>query len=160
MEILNEGRLNPGISSKLSRDGILSTTDSINELNGKSAVVDLSKMLYKEDALYMQKLAATCEKVKGYTKKVIYIPVAKWFIKDPIKVDQSKTPLGSICRYIRQSPAEFKNKFSSFIFVFYSRLGSRPPNGGQNVRPYTHAIDQPTLFFEHDQGECFGKDTR
>lgn len=121
MEILNEGRLNPGISSKLSRDGILSTTDSINELNGKSAVVDLSKMLYKEDALYMQKLAATCEKVKGYTKKVIYIPVAKWFIKDPIKVDQSKTPLGSICRYIRQSPAEFKSKFSSFIFVFYSQ---------------------------------------
>lgn len=120
-QVLNEARLNNNISSVLRRDGITSTTDSVEELNGRNAVLDLSNIVYKEDASYMKKLAATCEKVNGYSKKVIYIPVAKWFIQHPIKVEQSKTPLGSICRYIRQTPMEFKKNFSSFVFVFYSQ---------------------------------------
>lgn len=120
MQIYTEAKLSSGISSSLSKKGINTTTDSINELNGKNAVIDLSNVQYKEDAAYMNMLISTCEKVEGYSKKIIYIPVAKWYIVDTIEFERSKTPLGSICRYIKQNCAEFKNKFANFIFVFYN----------------------------------------
>lgn len=120
MEVYTEAKLNPNISSSLAKKGITSTTDSIKELNGKNAFVDLSNLQYKEDATYMKKLMDTCEAVSGYDKKIIYIPVSKWRLKDTSEFDRSKTPLGSICRYIKQSPADFKTKFKDFIFVFYN----------------------------------------
>lgn len=120
MEIYTEARLNNGISSSLSKKGINITTDSIDELNGRNAIIDLSNKQHKEDAAYMSMLISTCKKVDGYAKKIIYIPVSKWYVKDSNEFDRSKTPLGSICRYIKQSPIEFKNNFSNFIFVFYN----------------------------------------
>lgn len=120
MEIYTEAKLNPEVSTILSKQGITSTTDSIEELNGKNAVIDLSNKSFGEDAAYMNMLASTCEKVEGYSKKIIYIPVSKWYIKDRDEFEKAHTPLGCICRYIKQSPVDFKNKFSNFIFVFYN----------------------------------------
>ena len=120
MEVYTEAKLDSNISSSLAKKGITSTTDSIAELSGKNAFIDLSNLQYKEDATYMNKLMNTCEAVSGYDKKIIYIPVSKWRRKDMTEFDRSKTPLGSICRYIKQSPADFKTKFKDFIFVFYN----------------------------------------
>lgn len=118
--VYTEAKLNQDISSSLSKKGIKSTTDSIKELNGKNAIVDLSNVSYTEDKAFMNRLINTCEEVTGYSKKIIYIPVSKWYRKDINNFDRSKTPLGSICRYIKSSPIEFKNKFNDFIFIFYS----------------------------------------
>lgn len=120
MNFYTEARLNSSISSSLSKKGINTTTDSIDELNGKNAIVDLSNIQYKEDAAYMSMLANTCQKLEGYAKKIIYIPVSKWYRVEAGELDKTKTPLGSICRFIKQSPVEFKNKFDSFIFIFYN----------------------------------------
>ena len=120
MNFYTEARLDSGISSSLAKKGINTTTDSIDELNGKNAIIDLSNMQYKEDAAYMSMLMATCQKVEGYAKKIIYIPVSKWYRVEAGEFDKTKTPLGSICRYIKQSPAEFKTKFDRVIFIFYN----------------------------------------
>lgn len=120
MDIYTEARLQKDISTGLSKKGINSTTDSIEELNGRNAIVDISNLSTNlSDEVFMNHLITTCENVKGYSKRIIYIPVAKWYRKDINNFEQSKTPLGSICRYIRNNPAEFKNKFKDFIFIFY-----------------------------------------
>lgn len=120
MNFYTEAKLNNGISSSLSKKGINTTTDSIDELNGKNAIIDLSNIQYKEDTAYMSTLVNTCQKVEGYAKKIIYIPVSKWYRVEAGELDRTKTPLGSICRYIKQAPVEFKNKFDGFIFIFHN----------------------------------------
>lgn len=119
MEIYTEAKLDNTTASGLKKKGIKNTTDSIKELNGKSAIIDISKKQMLEDASYMKMLLTTCQEVKQYSKKVIYIPVAKWYRKDNASFEQSKTPIGAICRYIKQSPAAFKQEFADCVFIFY-----------------------------------------
>ena len=115
-----EARLEPSISNDLKKKGISTTSDSIKELNGQNAIIDVSSIKYKEDISYVNTLIHTCEQLKNYSKKIIYVPVSKWYRNDQAKIEEGKTPIGAICRYIKQSPADFKNKFSGFIFIFYN----------------------------------------
>ena len=45
--------------------------------------------------------------------------ISKWYRENPDKIENSKTPLGCICRYIKKSPVLFKKNFSGFCFIFY-----------------------------------------
>lgn len=116
----NEAVLDQVIANSLKKKGIKNTTDSIKELNGKNAIIDTSSIQYKEDEAYMNSLKNLCQKLKGYKEKIIYIPVSKWYRKDQNTIEESKTPLGAICRYIKKAPAEFKKVFSDYIFIFYN----------------------------------------
>lgn len=117
MNLYTEAALDKSISSSLQKKGIITTTDSIDELNGKNAVIDLSNLCSKEDSIFISMLSTVCEKIKSYDKKVIFIPVSK-FYKLNDNIERSKTPLGAICRYLKQSPNEFKTAFSNYIFLF------------------------------------------
>ena len=119
MKQFTESALPKSISEPLQKKGILYTTDSIDELHGKNAVINLSSSLQnKEDSAFMDILVSTCKKVAGYTKKIIYIPVYKNTSSDNDTLERSKTPIGAICRYMKQTPAEFKNKFGDCILIF------------------------------------------
>ena len=120
MEYYTEAKLDTTVSDVLKKKGIKNTTDSIDELNGKNSIIDTSNILWKEDSTYMDKLLQICQKVGSYKEKIIYIPVSKWFRIGSGEIENSKTPLGAICRYIKQSPSDFKKKFSGFIFIFYN----------------------------------------
>lgn len=105
MNFYTEAKLDNGISSSLSKKGINTTTDSIDELNGKNAIIDLSNIQYKEDAAYMSMLMATCQKVEGYSKKIIYIPVSKWYRVEA--GDKYSDPVDVVpCRYTYEETDE------------------------------------------------------
>ena len=120
MDIHTEATLNKNTSSILFGKGIKDTTDNIDEINGKNAIVDLSSVQYMEDRAYMSTLLDTCKKLSEYGNKIIYIAVSKWYVKDTADFMQVKNPLGSICRYIKQTPVDFKNNFAGYVFVFYN----------------------------------------
>ena len=120
MDYYNEGTLRGEIPAKLRKKNIKNTTDSIDELNGRSAVIDISKFNNLEDSVYMKKLLTFCEQLKNYKEKIIYIPVAKWNRIAQGDIIGSKTPLGAICRYIKQSPIAFKKEFTGVMFLFYN----------------------------------------
>ena len=120
MDYYNEGTLRGEIPANLRKKNIKNTTDSIDELNGRSAVIDISKFNKLEDGLYMQKLKEFCQQVENYKERIIYIPVAKWNRIAQGDIMRSKTPLGAICRYIKQSPVAFKKDFTGVMFLFYN----------------------------------------
>lgn len=119
MEIYTEA-VNKQTVDQLKKKGFENVEDSIKALKNKSAIIDTSNIQYTTDVAYMNRLISMCKSVDGYKEKIIYIPVSKWYRKDNNRIEASKTPLGSICRYIKQSPIEFKNKFNGFAFVFYN----------------------------------------
>lgn len=119
MEYYTEA-VNQSTADGLKKKGIKNVKSTINSLNQKSSIIDLSTIEYKSDAAYMNRLISMCKKVAGYEKKVIYIPVSKWYRKEQNAIEKTKTPLGAICRYIKQSPLDFKEKFNNFIFIFYN----------------------------------------
>ncbi len=121
MIYFDEASLNKNVESTLKKKGITNTTDSINELNGRSAIIDLKNYGDLEDSAFMKSLKATCKQVDNYSEKIIYIPVSKWSLKSNKGIIESKTPLGSICRYIQKNPSDFKNEYSGFVFVFYNK---------------------------------------
>lgn len=116
--MFNEAKLAQNIDNSLKKKGISKTTDNVSELNGQNAIIDLSNIQYKEDSTYMNILLKTCTNINGYANKIIYIPVSTWCRKDSATIEKSKTPLGAICRYIKQSPVKFKKDFAGIIFVF------------------------------------------
>ena len=120
MSIYTEAQLDKQTSSLLFGKGIKDTTNNIDELNGKNAIVDMSEVQYQEDRAYMSTLLDTCKKLSEYGNKIIYVAVSKWYVKENEDFIIMRNPLGSICRYIRQTPVDFKNNFSEFVFVFYN----------------------------------------
>lgn len=121
MIYFDEASLNKNVESALKKKGIKNTTDSINELNGRSAIIDLKNYQSLEDAAFMKTLKATCKQVDSYSEKIIYIPVSKWSAKSTEGIIASKTPLGSICRYIHKNPSDFRSEYSGFAFIFYNQ---------------------------------------
>ena len=119
-EIFNEATLNQNLSNSLKKKGINSTTDSIKDLNGENAIIDLSGKGFKEDSSYIDLLLNTCKNINQYGSKIIYIPVSKWYRNNTDTIENGKTPLGAICRFIKQNPVQFKNKFTGIIFLFYN----------------------------------------
>lgn len=119
-QYLTESKLSQNISEPLKKKGIVSTTDTVDELNGKSAIIDTSNFQWKDDQAYIDTLEKACKSVNEYANKIIYIPVTKWYRKDANKIEDSQTPLGAICRFMKKSPTEFKKKFSGFVFIFYN----------------------------------------
>ena len=123
MSYLYEGSLGSDINNKLYRKGFKKTTDSIDELNGRSAYINASSINKFQDDVYIDKLYEMCQKLASYNKKIVYIPVSKWNKIAEGDIVNSKTPVGAICRYIKSAPGLFKNRFSGFIFVFYNSNG-------------------------------------
>jgi len=120
MNYFNENALTQEIDSKLKKRGIKATTDSIKELDGRGAIIDTKQYQKLEDSSFMKLLALTCKEVSNYSKRIIYIPVSKWYRKGTNRLIESKTPLGTICRYIKSNPDEFKRQFSNIVFIFYN----------------------------------------
>ena len=119
MDIYTEA-VSKQVTDQLKKKGFEKIEDSVKGLKNKSAIIDTSNIQYTTDMVYMNRLISMCQSVAGYKEKIIYIPVSKWYKKEQNKIESSKTPLGSICRYIKQSPIEFKNKFSGYAFIFYN----------------------------------------
>lgn len=120
MDYIVESKLDPSIDSRLKKKGIKSTTDDIKEIGGKGAIIDTKRYQKLEDSAFMKMLLLTCKEVNEYAKKIIYIPVSKWYSKSTNGLVQSKTPLGCILRYIRSNPADFKKEFDGVVFIFYN----------------------------------------
>lgn len=115
-----ESSLNINVANALKRKNIKSTTDSVSELNGRSAIIDISKYNDLEDATYIKRLKDICTEVDGYSYKIIYIPVSSWNRKIKGDLAASKSPIGAIARYMKSSPVAFKKDFEGFIFVFFN----------------------------------------
>lgn len=105
-------------SEYLKKKGMKNVSIDINA--EESIIIDTSSIKYASDKAYINKLYNTMKKANSYKEKIIYIPVSKWYKSDSNAVEDSKTPVGAICRYIKQTPAEFKRKFSGFVFIFYN----------------------------------------
>ena len=118
-DFYTEAALFPSIADPLKKKGIKTTTDSVTDLQNSNAVVDISNIKFKEDSAYMDMLASTCKEVNNYGTKLIYIPVTKWN-RVGGSIEEGKTPIGAICRFIKRSPTSFKSKFSGFAFIFYN----------------------------------------
>lgn len=119
-EFINEATLAQNITDSLKKKGINTTTNSLTELDGKNAIIDLSNKELKQDSAYINMLVDTCANINGYRTKIVYMPVSKWYRKDMNRIDEGNTPIGAICRYMKQSPVQFKNKFAGVIFLFYN----------------------------------------
>ena len=120
-DIINEAALSQEQASKLKRKGIKYTTDTTKELNGRSAIINLSNIKYKTDSSYINSVAKYCAEISNYGQRIISVPVSEWHkINNTESIESSKNPVGAICRYIKQTPAEFKTKFKGIIFVFYN----------------------------------------
>ena len=120
MSIYTEAMLDKETSSLLFGKGIKDTTNRLDELNGKNAIVDMSEFQNYEDKAYMDTLIDTSSRLSGYGNKIIYIAVSKWYVNDNVEFINMKNPLGSICRYIKQTPVDFKNNFAGYVFLFYN----------------------------------------
>lgn len=120
MNYFNEASLNQALDSKLKKKGIKTTTDSINELNGRGAIIDTTHYQKLEDTSFMKMLALTCSQVNEYSNRIIYIPVSKWYIKSDKGLLTSKTPLGAIYRFIKSNPDEFVKLFAGVVFIFFN----------------------------------------
>ena len=120
MNYFSEASLNQALDSKLKKKGIKTTTDNISELDGRGAIIDTTNYQKLEDASFMKMLALTCQQVEDYAKRIIYIPVSKWYVKSDKGLFTSKTPLGAICRYIKSNPDDFKKQFSGVVFLFFN----------------------------------------
>ena len=106
--------------NKLNKKGMKTVVSSVSDLQGQSAIIDTSSLKYTNDMTYINKLVALSNKVSEYKEKIIYISVSKWYRNGRDKFENLKNPLGAICRYIKQSPIEFKKKFDGFVFIFYN----------------------------------------
>ena len=120
MNHFNEASLNPALDSRLKKKGIKATTDSISELDGRGAIIDTKNYQALEDASFMKMLLLTCQQVSDYSKRIVYVPVSKWYRKSETSLIASKNPLGAICRYIRSCPEDFKKEYSGVIFLFFN----------------------------------------
>ena len=119
-EFINEATLAENIANSLKKKGINTTTNSLSELDGKNAIIDLSNKEFKQDSVYINMLVDTCKNIINYDTKIVYIPVSKWYRKDMNRIDEGKTPIGAICRFMKQTPVQFKNKFAGVVFLFYN----------------------------------------
>lgn len=120
MSIYTEAKLDKETSSILFGKGIKDTTNTLDELNGKNAIVDMSEFQKYEDKAYMDTLIDTSRRLSNYGNKIIYVAVSKWYVNDSVEFVNMKNPLGCICRYIKQNPVEFKNNFAQYVFLFYN----------------------------------------
>lgn len=106
-------------SEYLKKKGMKNVSSTVD--GKQSIIIDTSNIKYATDKTYINRLYTMCKKASTYyQEKIIYIPVSKWYKQDSNAVEESKTPIGAICRYIKQVPAEFKRKFSGFVFIFYN----------------------------------------
>ena len=114
MTIFNENELSKNVSDSLKKKGIKNTTDNLDDLVGQNAIIDASNFNeISDDVAYMNKLKELCDRVKDkYDQLAIYIPVSKWYRVGNDKLQNSKTPVGCMCRYIKRSPASFKKEFA------------------------------------------------
>lgn len=122
-QYFDENALDNVTASKLASKGIDHTSDNLQDIDGQNVIIDTSEYEYETDSKYMNSLIRLAKASEGYSKKILYIPAYKWFRLDVNLEEKSKTPLGCICRYIKQNPAEFKNKFKGFILIFFNDRG-------------------------------------
>ena len=54
---INEAALSDEQAARLKKKGIKRTTDSVKELNGRSAIINLSNITYKNDNSYIETLS-------------------------------------------------------------------------------------------------------
>lgn len=120
MEYITEAALKPEIFSKLKSKGIKNTTNDINELNGKNAIIDISKFNDFSETSYMNKLISITKSISNYNQKIIYVPVDKWNNITEGDITKANNPVGFICKYIKSSPALFKENFNGYTFIFYN----------------------------------------
>lgn len=120
MQYIIESSLNPEVFKKLKSKGINSTTDNINELNNKNAIIDISKFNDLSEKIYIDKLITIAKSISHYNQKIIYIPVNKWANVSDGDIIKSNNPIGYICRYIKSSPSLFKENFNGYTFIFYN----------------------------------------
>ena len=93
----------------------IEVVDSISAFNNKNAIIDISSNKYKSDETFIKFLTNTVKETDKYGNKIIYIPV-----KDVKNVDTDKGYVGAICRYMKISAMDFRNRFPKTIFIFYN----------------------------------------
>ena len=120
--VFTEARLPQDVADKLKKKGIKKTSDELGDASDNT-IIDISKKEWKSDSSYIKDLSDVYAKTKSFGSKIIYIPVSKWYRSEEGKAEDNKNPLGSICRYMKQSPQDFKKKFSGAIFIFYNDAG-------------------------------------
>ena len=93
----------------------IEVVDSISAFNNKNAIIDVSSNKYKSDETFIKFLTNTVKETDKYGNKIIYIPV-----KNVKNVDTDKGYVGAICRYMKISAMDFRNRFPKTIFIFYN----------------------------------------
>lgn len=119
-KIINEASLSQDIDSRLKKGGIVDTSDDINDLRDRNAIIDTSN--FEKDKNFIDNLIKVCSQITEYNKKIVNIPVDGWFEKDK-NTENANTPLGAIYRYIKQNPKGFRSNFKDFTFIFYNTHG-------------------------------------
>lgn len=118
--VINEAALSEEQAVRLKKKGIKRTTDSVKELNGRSAIINMSKIVYKNDSSYIESLVKYCDSIRSYQQKLIAVPVSAWYRINRERMEEAHNPIGAICRYIKQTPSEFRVKFKGITFIFYN----------------------------------------
>ena len=117
---INEAALSDEQAARLKKKGIKRTTDSVKELNGRSAIINLSNIIYKNDNSYIETLSKYCDAIRAYHQRIISVPVSAWFRINRERAEEAHNPIGAICRYMKQSPSDFRLKFKGITFIFYN----------------------------------------
>ena len=117
---INEAALSDEQAARLKKKGIKRTTDSVKELNGRSAIINLSNITYKNDNSYIETLSKYCDAIRAYHQRIISVPVSAWFRINRERTEEAHNPIGAICRYMKQSPSDFRLKFKGITFIFYN----------------------------------------
>lgn len=124
-EYLHES-LTPSQEDILNKNNITKITSIEKSSNNDNIFVDVSGILYRTDMLYIDSLYNTCKNLNNFNNKIIYIPVSN-ILNDNETIDNSKTYLGAIYRYIKSNPIDLKKKFSNYCFIFYASNGDNFP---------------------------------
>lgn len=117
---INEAALSDEQAARLKKKGIKHTTDSVKELNGRSAIINLSNIVYKADSSYIDNLVKYCDYIRSYQQRIVAVPVSAWFRINRERVEEAHNPIGAICRFMKQSPSDFRTKFRGITFIFYN----------------------------------------
>ena len=72
-KIINEASLNQDLDMKLKKGGIIDTSDDIEDLRDRNAIIDTSN--FEKDSNFIDNLIAVCSKISDYDKKIVNIPV-------------------------------------------------------------------------------------
>lgn len=120
-KIILESSLPKDIDDKIKSSGIYSTSDSVDDIKEKNAIID-THFINGDDKRFIENLVKLCSSIIDYDKKIINIPVDGWFEKDK-NLDKAANPLGCIYRYIKQNPKGFRSNFVGFTFIFYNIYG-------------------------------------